>query len=810
MIMNPINTQMTNYYGVGGNKDREAIQTSSTNSTCHSALTYTSMIVGLLSLFTLIALNVTNITYLIGSGGSMNAIKEKQESLGALVRDSVSLTTEEIKPKVDLINNIVSYSIPSQLTQIQHTIKNEVLRQCGPSFVYNNTVCPVVENPSHSQHFKMINPYTISECANTGSFIQVKSHISFIDYPSFIPGSTRKGGCVRIPSFSLSDTIFAYAHNIIAQGCQDSSQSDQYLSIGRIEDHGTDIPVIETIAEWYLNDGLNRKSCSVASGDTYAIMGCTIVTSDERTDYLNPGIGRLSITYLDVFGRKKEWIFTQEEIELDREYLALYFSVGSGVIIDDEIYFLVYGDLAEPMPGNVFCHAPGCAAVNQDVCNAATKPNWFGRHQIVNGILSFTADFESRPRLRVRTIPPSKTWLGAEGRLMYSTVARKTYIYVRSTGWHALAQTGIIDLTGDLSIQWVDQLVLSRPGTSGCPAANRCPKECVTGVYTDAFPLGVNYDVSVSVVLATQSTRSNPRLMVVNGTNIIYVKTVTSASQKASYTTTTCFVFKMRIWCLSIIELSPGAVGEFVPVPFLYQLNLGCVDKDTGVTEQLSSYSGKDTYTLTPYETPKTECYLELSGDDMYFAVKVFGNHQSYRLTWKAQAKTTEDIATVSQLCHEVLKYMTDRGDVFNNNTVVDTEHVTLTPVTLSAGTRVTLTKTDSTPVANETTSMSTAIKATLDRTTRSVTTRLTESTAFNHTSSVLNQITVTPTSSTTEANHTSTPITRVSQHETSSVVTHGQLNNTLNATGSWRLRYSNLFERGYSEMMKWWGNNGD
>ncbi|UQM99601.1 cell attachment protein [Meliandou praomys virus] len=690
---NPIQA-MSNYYGTQGKPGTTNGQGGGQETTCQTILTMTSMIVGLLSLFTIIALNVTNITYMIGSGGTMKNILDNQDHLNALVREDSDMLSEEIKPKIDLINNVVSYSLPSQMTQLQHIIKNEVLKQCTPTFMFNDSLCPVVENPKHSSYFKMVNLHAISTCRTEGKYIQLATPVDFTNYPSFIPGATKKSGCIRIPSFSLSDTIFGYCHNIIHQGCADASHSDQYLSVGRIADHGTGIPVIETITEWYLNDGLNRKSCSVAAGEYAVFMACTIVTETEREDYQYPGIGKISVAYLDVFGRKREWIFAESEILFDYQYAALYFSVGSGVIINDTVFFLIYGGLVNPINVDAQCYAPGCSNPSQINCNMAQKPTWFYNRQIVNGIFKFSFADNKRPNPSVTTISPEIVWFGAEGRLMYFPYSRTTYIYTRSSSWHSLPQTGIIELEGDMTIRWTEQSAIARPGGNPCNAANRCPKECITGVYTDLYPLGHMYEYSVGVYLSSQVSRVNPTLVVINQTSKIYAKTVTTTSQAASYTTTTCFSFKMKLWCISIVELSPGTVGEFVPIPFLYHLNLACTDHPTGVVDDTDdSITG---FSLGPVDKPKTECYLIFNNGNTYFAVKIFGANQSYKLVWKPGIESNTTIEGVNYLCEEVLRNFPSRGLNPISETTIVTDHVTLIPVTVTGGVRMPISTTSS------------------------------------------------------------------------------------------------------------------
>nr|WPV62531.1 MAG: attachment glycoprotein [Longquan rodent jeilongvirus 1] len=620
------NLAMSNFYGTH-QADRNGLQKEDTREGL-DVMRYVSMIVGLLSLFTIIALNVTNIIYMTESGGTMQSIKSTQDSIGGSVKEMFGTMVEDIKPKTDLINTMVSYNIPSQLTLIHQLIRNDVLKQCTPSFLFNNTICPVAENPTHTRYFEEVNLDSISECGATGGKITVRNPIEFIEYPSFAPTSTKPDSCVRLPSFSLSSTIFAYTHTIMGHGCSDLDIGDHYLSIGRIADAGTDIPHLETISSWFIDDKINRRSCTVAAGNMEAWMGCVIMTETFYDDLNSIDTGKITISYLDVFGRKKEWIYTRSEIMYDYTYTAVYFSIGSGMVVGDTVYFLIWGSLMAPIENTAYCVAPGCTAYDQRMCNEAQRPPEYGGRQMVNGLLRFKTDGTGKPVINVRTLPPSQIPFGSEGRLMYSDITKIPYIYIRSTSWHSLPLTGMLSLGGSLGISWTKQEAVSRPGDYPCGASNRCPKNCVTGVYTDLFPLGSRFEYSVTAYLNAELYRVNPNIAVINTTDKIYQRVVTSTSQRAGYTTTTCFVFKLRIWCLSIIEMSPGTITSYEPIPFLYHLDLGCTEPGLNKTTPFSGDNGS--YKLGRINSVREECYFEYVDNRYYFVISTPNSIQAY------------------------------------------------------------------------------------------------------------------------------------------------------------------------------------
>nr|WPV62539.1 MAG: attachment glycoprotein [Longquan rodent jeilongvirus 1] len=620
------NLAMSNFYGTH-QADRNGLQKEDTREGL-DVMRYVSMIVGLLSLFTIIALNVTNIIYMTESGGTMQSIKSTQDSIGGSVKEMYGTMVEDIKPKTDLINTMVSYNIPSQLTLIHQLIRNDVLKQCTPSFLFNNTICPVAENPTHTRYFEEVNLDSISECGAAGGKITVRNPIEFIEYPSFAPTSTKPDSCVRLPSFSLSSTIFAYTHTIMGHGCSELDIGDHYLSIGRIADTGTDIPHLETISSWFIDDKINRRSCTVAAGNMEAWMGCVIMTETFYDDLNSIDTGKITISYLDVFGRKKEWIYTRSEILYDYTYTAVYFSIGSGMVVGDTVYFLIWGSLMAPIENTAYCVAPGCTAYDQRMCNEAQRPPEYGGRQMVNGLLRFKTDGTGKPVINVRTLPPSQIPFGSEGRLMYSDITKIPYIYIRSTSWHSLPLTGMLSLGGSLGISWTKQEAVSRPGDYPCGASNRCPKNCVTGVYTDLFPLGSRFEYSVTAYLNAELYRVNPNIAVINTTDKIYQRVVTSTSQRAGYTTTTCFVFKLRIWCLSIIEMSPGTITSYEPIPFLYHLDLGCTEPGLNKTTPFSGDNGS--YKLGRINSVREECYFEYVDNRYYFVISTPNSIQAY------------------------------------------------------------------------------------------------------------------------------------------------------------------------------------
>ncbi|UOL48924.1 attachment glycoprotein [Wufeng Apodemus chevrieri jeilongvirus 1] len=681
------NLAMSNFYGTQRGVMQESKRQEDYDRT--PLIQYVSMIVGLLSLFTIIALNVTNIIYLTGSGGTMESIKNSQASLSGSMKETSGLLIEDIKPKTDLINSMVSYNIPAQLSLLHSLIKNDVLKQCTPSFMFNNTICPIVENPAHSHYFEEVNLEGFSGCHGPQSKPIVNSNISFIEYPSFIPGSTKPGSCIRFPSFSLSSTIFAYTHTIMGHGCSELDVGDHYFSIGRIADHGHDQPVFETLTEWFVNDKINRRTCTVAAAKVGAWMACIIMTDSFYDDMMSNEHGKITISYLDIYGRKKEWMYSRSEVRYDYPFASLYFSIGSGAVIDDTVYFLVWGGLMYSIEQNAYCNAPGCAHWTQQMCNQAQRPTLLGNRQILNGLLSFKTNTDGKPILTLRTFMPGTVPIGSEGRLIYFETTQMLYIYLRSTTWHSLPMTGAVAFGPPLTIAWFEQTAVSRPGAAPCGASNRCPKSCITGVYTDLFPLGTNFQYSMTAYLDSETRRMNPVLALISRNETIYVKTLTNSTQRAEYTTTTCFTFKLRIWCLSIVELAPSTITSFEPVPFLYQLDVGCHNSQTNLTSPLMD--GTQPYMLGPYQSPRSECYFERLNDEIFFVISLPSAIQAYAIRENQAERARHSALYADDVCPLAIAAYNNLKPNARRITSLVIGDWQFRPVTIQGGTRIPL-----------------------------------------------------------------------------------------------------------------------
>lgn len=605
---------MAEYYKTGSIIKPPEVKIKKERDSNTDVLAYSSLVLGVLSVIVLIALNATNIVLSIkkdqGSTSSTPSGSGSSGSSSSRVDQIYNLIESDMLPKTNLINNVVSYQIPSSLNQIYTLIKRDVLLACTPKFDHEGDQCPISANPFHSGSFSLLSRNFLSRCPNPNDNIALRSDVQLVDFPSFIPGPTKPGGCTRDPSFAIGSKIFGYTHNVVPEGCEETHQTTQYVSIGRITDVNTELPYFETLTQWYIDDGLNRKTCTIVVVDEGAWIACVISAETDEQDYQTNGIGRVFLGYMDIYGRRKYWYLDESSIEFSHNFAAFYFSVGSGIVEDGKVYILAYGGLVAPISGNVMCHAPGCSNPSQATCDASNKPASRGGRQMVNAIFSFDNDPTTTPAPKVKVLNPHSSWFGSRGRLINSAYETYAFIYIQSESWHSLPQIGMVTLDEDYDLYWVDNVATSRPGKGSCQFGNRCPHECVTGPYTDLYPLDSVYQFAVTVTLKSYTVNANPVIQVLSQNQVLYERELIGGNQSAQFTTTTCFKYTRSLWCLSIVALEPATVGSRQPVPFLYKLPLYCKSTtyNTGIIVPIFDKSNKtqflETTELVPPEVP--------------------------------------------------------------------------------------------------------------------------------------------------------------------------------------------------------------
>nr|ACD44598.1 hemagglutinin-neuraminidase [avian paramyxovirus 1] len=411
---------------------------------------------------------------------------------------------------------------------------------------------------------------------------------AYQEHLNFIPAPTTGSGCTRIPSFDMSTTHYCYTHNVILSGCRDHSHSHQYLALGVLRTSATGRVFFSTLRSINLDDTQNRKSCSVSATPLGCDMLCSKVTETEEEDYK-------SVTPTSMVHGRLGFDGQYHEKDLDttvlfKDWVANYPGVGGGSFIDDRVWFPVYGGLKPNSPSDtaqegkyvIYKRHNNTCPDEQDyqtrMAKSSYKPGRFGGKRVQQAILSIKVS-TSLGKDPVLTIPPNTiTLMGAEGRIL--TVGTSHFLYQRGSSYFSpalLYPMTVNNKTATLHSPYTFN-AFTRPGSVPCQASARCPNSCITGVYTDPYPLIFHRNHTLRGVFGTmlddEQARLNPVSAVFDNISRSRVTRVSSSSTKAAYTTSTCFkvVKTNKAYCLSIAEISNTLFGEFRIVPLLVEI----------------------------------------------------------------------------------------------------------------------------------------------------------------------------------------------------------------------------------------------
>nr|QPZ44531.1 hemagglutinin-neuraminidase protein [avian paramyxovirus 1] len=414
---------------------------------------------------------------------------------------------------------------------------------------------------------------------------------AYQEHLNFIPAPTTGSGCTRIPSFDMSATHYCYTHNVILSGCRDHSHSHQYLALGVLRTSATGRVFFSTLRSINLDDTQNRKSCSVSATPLGCDILCSKVTETEEEDYK-------SITPTSMVHGRLGFDGQYHEKDLDvtvlfKDWVANYPGVGGGSFINDRVWFPIYGGLKPNSPsdtaqeGNYVIYkrynntCPDEQSYQIRMAKASYKPGRFGGKRVQQAILSIKVS-TSLGEDPVLTVPPNTiTLMGAEGRIL--TMGTSHFLYQRGSSYFSpalLYPMTVYNKTATLHSPYTFN-AFTRPGSVPCQASARCPNSCITGVYTDPYPLIFHRNHTLRGVFGTMlddiQTRLNPVSAVFDNISRSRVTRVSSSSTKAAYTTSTCFkvVKTNKTYCLSIAEISNTLFGEFRIVPLLVEILKG-------------------------------------------------------------------------------------------------------------------------------------------------------------------------------------------------------------------------------------------
>nr|QYS24364.1 hemagglutinin-neuraminidase [avian paramyxovirus 1]QYS24370.1 hemagglutinin-neuraminidase [avian paramyxovirus 1] len=414
---------------------------------------------------------------------------------------------------------------------------------------------------------------------------------AYQEHLNFIPAPTTGSGCTRIPSFDMSTTHYCYTHNVILSGCRDHSHSHQYLALGVLRTSAAGRVFFSTLRSINLDDTQNRKSCSVSATPLGCDILCSKVTETEEEDYK-------SVTPTPMVHGRLGFDGQYHERELDitalfRDWVANYPGVGGGSFVDGRVWFPIYGGLKPDSPSDIaqegkyviYKRYNNTCPDGQDyqirMAKSSYKPGRFGGKRVQQAILSIqVSTFLAEDP--VLTVPPNTiTLMGAEGRVL--TVGTSHFLYQRGSSYFSpalLYPMTVHNKTATLHSPYAFNS-FTRPGSVPCQASARCPNSCLTGVYTDPYPLVFHRNHTLRGVFGTmlddEQARLNPVSAVFDNISRSRVTRVSSSSTKAAYTTSTCFkvVKTNKFYCLSIAEISNTLFGEFRIVPLLVEILKG-------------------------------------------------------------------------------------------------------------------------------------------------------------------------------------------------------------------------------------------
>ncbi|URG17222.1 hemagglutinin-neuraminidase [Respirovirus P045T/pangolin/2018] len=483
--------------------------------------------------------------------------KELKDSLTSLIR-------QEVITRAVNIQSSVQTGIPVLLNKNNRDVIQMIEKSCNKQELTH--LCESTIAVHHAEGIAPLEPHSFWRCPAGEPYLSSDPEVSLLPGPSLLSGSTTISGCVRLPSLSIGEAIYAYSSNLITQGCADIGKSYQVLQLGYISLNSDMFPDLNPVVSHTYDINDNRKSCSVVAAGARGYQLCSMPTVDERTDYSSNGIEDLVLDILDLKGRTKSHRYSSSEIDLDHPFSALYPGVGSGIATEGSLMFLGYGGLTTPLQGDTRCRTQGCQRVSQDTCNEALKITWLDGKQVVSVLIQVNDYLSERPKIKVTTIPITQNYLGAEGRLL--KLGDQVYIYTRSSGWHSQLQIGILDVSHPLTINWTPHEALSRPGNEECNWYNTCPKECISGVYTDAYPLSPDAANVATVTLYANTSRVNPTIMYSNTTNIINMLRIKDVQLEAAYTTTSCITHFGKGYCFHIIEINQKSLNTLQPMLF--------------------------------------------------------------------------------------------------------------------------------------------------------------------------------------------------------------------------------------------------
>nr|UPM06189.1 HN [avian paramyxovirus 1]WMD01101.1 hemagglutinin-neuraminidase [avian paramyxovirus 1] len=536
----------------------------------------------LLLIVVTLAISVAALVYSMGASTPRDLVGVS--TMVSKVEDKITSSISSNQDVVDRIYKQVALESPLALLNTESIIMNAITSLSHQiNGAANNSRC---EAPIHDPDYigGIGKELIVDDISGVTSFYPS----AYQEHLNFIPAPTTGSGCTRIPSFDMSATHYCYTHNVILSGCIDHSHSHQYLALGVLRTSATGRVFFSTLRSINLDDNQNRKSCSVSATPLGCDILCSKVTEAEEEDYKSVAPTSMAHGRLGFDGQYHEKDL--DTTVLFKDWVANYPGVGSGSFIDDRVWFPVYGGLKPNSPSDtaqegkyvIYKRYNNTCPDGQEyqirMAKSSYKPGRFGGKRVQQAILSIKVS-TSLGEDPVLTVPPNTiTLMGAEGRVL--TVGTSHFLYQRGSSYFSpalLYPMTVHNKTATLHNPYTFN-AFTRPGSVPCQASARCPNPCITGVYTDPYPLVFYRNHTLRGVFGTmlddEQTRLNPVSAVFDNISRSRVTRVSSSSTKAAYTTSTCFkvVKTNKVYCLSIAEISNTLFGEFRIVPLLVEI----------------------------------------------------------------------------------------------------------------------------------------------------------------------------------------------------------------------------------------------
>lgn len=549
----------------------------------------TATILGICTLIVLCSSILHEIIHLDVSSGLMNSDDSQQGIIQPII--------ESLKSLIALANQIlynVAIVIPLKIDSIE-TVILSALKDMHTGSMSNANCTPGNLLLHDAAYINGINKFLALE-----SYNGTPKYGPLLNIPSFIPSATSPHGCTRIPSFSLIKTHWCYTHNVILGDCLDFTASNQYLSMGIIQQSAAGFPIFRTMKTIYLSDGINRKSCSVTAIPGGCVLYCYVATRSEKEDYATTDLAELRLAfyyYNDTF--------IERVISLPNttgQWATINPAVGSGIYHLGFILFPVYGGLINgttsyneqssryfiPKHPNITC--AGNSSTQAAIARSSYVIRYHSNRLIQSAVLICPLSDMHTEECNLVMFNNSQVMMGAEGRLY--VIGNNLYYYQRSSSWWSASLFYRINTDFSKGIppiieaQWVPSYQVPRPGVMPCNATSFCPANCITGVYADVWPLNnpeimsrnalnPNYRFA-GAFLKNESNRTNPTFYTASANSLLNTTGFNNTNHKAAYTSSTCFknTGTQKIYCLIIIEMGSSLLGEFQILPFLRELML--------------------------------------------------------------------------------------------------------------------------------------------------------------------------------------------------------------------------------------------